>query len=856
MTLPFTISPQAAFVAALVVKATLVLAAAALFTFALSRRAPASARHLVWTLAVCALLALPLFAWALPGWKLPFVVVAGSPAAPSAAPVAGAAVAAYAPAAPVVVVTEGTPTAVYAPVAPVAPVAMAEGTPVGGYAPAAPVAVGTEPSVIAAGVPAPLAPDVARPELAGTGGGWMGFAKILGLVYAAVTLVLLARIGIGRLGVRRLARQAVVVTDSEWTGLVRDLAWQLEIDRPVTLLRSTRATMPMTWGVRRPTILLPAESAEWTTDRIRVVLLHELAHVARHDCLTQTLAAVACALYWFHPGSWHAARRLRVERELACDDRVLAAGTRAREYAAHLLEVARAFRAPPLAGAAAVSMARPSQLEGRLLAVLDGVRDRRTVSRRAAGLGALAAAGLVLPLAAMRPGEARAAVVAAAADGAPSAFAAAAPGQAGGECELRGGTAFNCTVEARSGERLYLELSDRVSVRVRGRDHDGVAIHTGNGRRRMDVSAERVAGGVRVRASVGHGTDAAEPDLIVEVPGRFDVQVAGDGSGVELRDVRGTFSGHTRGGGLAFIRAAGTVRMDAGGGGAYIADSHLDGRLEMGGGGVMMAGNRGDLDVVGAGATVRGNPDQAREWSTRARSDADGSGRSGDVAWRQNRDGSWATSVGGADVSCQGDNCVVYVDTGGAGRSSDVRGAGQTWSRAAAGADARGQGVVAQSWSGTGSGAGARGSGRAGQTWSVTGRAADGRGAPAAIAGSSDRTSARTWATTGEGFGYVAGAASQEPVVISADGGGVAYATGNVNGRIASIDAMARYAPVEAAAQGIARLALQDPDARVQRAAVDALAGLRGSVRDQQLRRIAREHRSPEIRRRAQAALR
>jgi len=79
---------------------------------------------------------------------------------------------------------------------------------------------------------------------------------------------------------------------------------------------------------------------------------------------------VACALYWPHPGVWMVARRLRIERELACDDRVLTAGTQPRDYAGHLLEIAYSLgggRAPALA----VTMARPRQLEGRMLAVLD-----------------------------------------------------------------------------------------------------------------------------------------------------------------------------------------------------------------------------------------------------------------------------------------------------------------------------------------------------------------------------------------------------------------------------------------------------------------------------------------------------
>ena len=105
-----------------------------------------------------------------------------------------------------------------------------------------------------------------------------------------------------------------------------------------------------------------------------------------------------CAVYWPHPAVWWVARRLRVERELACDDRVLRAGTEARDYAGHLLEIAYdlgGFRAPSLA----VSMARPGQLEGRMLAVLDAARNRAMPGRRARLVGTVAAAATLLPLA-------------------------------------------------------------------------------------------------------------------------------------------------------------------------------------------------------------------------------------------------------------------------------------------------------------------------------------------------------------------------------------------------------------------------------------------------------------------------
>src|SRR5262249_47386000 len=141
----------------------------------------------------------------------------------------------------------------------------------------------------------------------------------------------------------------------------------------------------------------------WPEERRRLVLLHELAHIQRADCLTQLLAQVACVLHWFNPLFWLAAWQLRVERERACDDRVLAAGVSPAAYAHHLLAIARAGRRAGTAPLAGVAMARPSQMEGRLLAVLDSTLPHRAVPRRAARWTVAIGLCLLLPLAVVQP---------------------------------------------------------------------------------------------------------------------------------------------------------------------------------------------------------------------------------------------------------------------------------------------------------------------------------------------------------------------------------------------------------------------------------------------------------------------
>ena len=122
---------------------------------------------------------------------------------------------------------------------------------------------------------------------------------------------------------------------------------------------------------------LPAEALNWSRERLRVVFLHELAHLRRCDAITLLITRATTAMYWFHPLAWSLERIARRECEQACDDLVLATGTRASEYADHLLSIAKDLpRHDPFASVT-LAMSRRSQLEGRLLSILqiDARRD-------------------------------------------------------------------------------------------------------------------------------------------------------------------------------------------------------------------------------------------------------------------------------------------------------------------------------------------------------------------------------------------------------------------------------------------------------------------------------------------------
>lgn len=230
-------------------------------------------------------------------------------------------------------------------------------------------------------------PSTAAPETASEPsvllGGTIDPGRLIGWVWAAGAGLSLFVLAAGFWRLSMIATRSHRVTDGEWAVLAADLSRAWGLRRPVRLLQSDHPTLLVTWGFRRPTVILPAGAREWSGDRIRVVLLHELAHIQRGDWLTQLAAECLRAVYWFNPLIWMAAKRLRQESEHACDDAVLGGGVEAPEYATHLLDLARSIRDERQSWFPAPAMARPSSLERRFSAMLNGNTNRSPLTRPA-----------------------------------------------------------------------------------------------------------------------------------------------------------------------------------------------------------------------------------------------------------------------------------------------------------------------------------------------------------------------------------------------------------------------------------------------------------------------------------------
>ena len=219
-----------------------------------------------------------------------------------------------------------------------------------------------------------------------------GIALVLVALWAAGVAVVVVRLVVGTLRVRRLSREATVLGDGEWIAERDAAARRLDLSREVALKESAGVSVAITSGWRRPFLLVGRIARHWAVERRRIVLLHELAHVKRADWPALVLAELAAAVYWFHPLAIWLVGRVRREAEQACDELVIATGTKPSVYAGHLLGIFRSVGEAPAPAAAALAMVRPSHFESRLRAILE---PRSPIGRADGTSGSLALAGLL-----------------------------------------------------------------------------------------------------------------------------------------------------------------------------------------------------------------------------------------------------------------------------------------------------------------------------------------------------------------------------------------------------------------------------------------------------------------------------
>jgi len=191
-------------------------------------------------------------------------------------------------------------------------------------------------------------------------------------IYIAVAIFMLIRLALGVFLGRRLERESRRIEESNALARLQFFTRASGLRAAPRLAESDLLSVPVTFGVRRPAILLPAGWRDWDAAELDAVLAHEISHVVRRDALAERLSLLHRAIFWFSPLSWWLTRHLADLAEEASDDAALAAGADRTRYAETLLEFFAALEAAPgRVWWQGVSMATAGQAEKRVDRILE-----------------------------------------------------------------------------------------------------------------------------------------------------------------------------------------------------------------------------------------------------------------------------------------------------------------------------------------------------------------------------------------------------------------------------------------------------------------------------------------------------
>jgi len=251
----------------ILLRVTVLLLAAMLVAVAL-RRSSAALRHLVWVLSLVGALLIPPFSWAFPAWQWAILPQRQEVPSPSATPI-----------------VKGISSEASLPSADLSDAQIGESFEVPAMPP--PTA-GRHLPEVASEVATKTAPTAAPPNAIAAHHVW-SWPVFLAILWAVGTFLGVIWLGIGIATAWHIARRARPAADSQWQPILRQLLDQCGCRRPVAVRECSQVSVPMTWGLRRPVILVPAGSAVWSEETKRSVLLHEQGHIRRGDCLTHWL---------------------------------------------------------------------------------------------------------------------------------------------------------------------------------------------------------------------------------------------------------------------------------------------------------------------------------------------------------------------------------------------------------------------------------------------------------------------------------------------------------------------------------------------------------------------------------------
>ncbi len=178
--------------------------------------------------------------------------------------------------------------------------------------------------------------------------------------------LLMLRLVVGYAAVQEMISTGRRVEGGRIARALEHARYRCRVERAVQVCLSPRCRSPLTTGLSPALVILPDDAEMWDDRKLHAVLLHEVGHIGRNDCLTQLIIQVLGICCWWNPLFWIAALYERRLREHACDELVMSNFVSPAAYATMLLEFAR--QRPTLASTslATVPMAARSGLPDRI----------------------------------------------------------------------------------------------------------------------------------------------------------------------------------------------------------------------------------------------------------------------------------------------------------------------------------------------------------------------------------------------------------------------------------------------------------------------------------------------------------
>ena len=187
------------------------------------------------------------------------------------------------------------------------------------------------------------------------------------MVWLAGAAAFWMRLAGGWVVAARMRSMLVRRAPPEWQETLRELGARIGLSRPVRLLVSALVQVPAVVGWLRPVVLVPVGAlGGLPAEHLEALLLHELAHIRRHDYLVNMLQSVAEALLFYHPAVWWVSGHIRAERELCCDDVAVSVCGDALTYARALAQL-ESYRPAHLSAALAANGGSLADRIARLL---------------------------------------------------------------------------------------------------------------------------------------------------------------------------------------------------------------------------------------------------------------------------------------------------------------------------------------------------------------------------------------------------------------------------------------------------------------------------------------------------------